>query len=93
MTQALSRNPSLVLKRSLDLHHLSLINLGQSVLVPYQLSASSCATEAGYVDLENHFRFNCPNYILYDPRSDGAAALLDLVFQHNYHCFCSLQDL
>jgi len=39
-----SRNPSSVLKRPLDQHHLGCINLGQSVLVPYQLSASSYAT-------------------------------------------------
>ena len=44
MTQAPSRNPSLVLKRPLDQHHLGCINLGQSVLVPYQPSASSYAT-------------------------------------------------
>ena len=44
MTQALSRNPSSVLKRPLDQHHLGCINLGQSVLVPYQLSASSYAS-------------------------------------------------
>ena len=47
MTQALSRNPSSVLKRPLDQHHLGCINLGQSVLVPYRLSASSYATEFG----------------------------------------------
>ena len=44
MTQAPSRNPSSVLKRPLDQHHLGCINLGQSVLVPYQPSASSYAT-------------------------------------------------
>jgi len=44
MTQALSRNLSLVLKQPLDQHHLGCINLGQSVLVPCQLSASSYAT-------------------------------------------------
>ena len=49
MTQAPSRNPSSVLqlKRPLDQHHLGCINLGQSVLVPYQLSASSYATGTG----------------------------------------------
>ena len=31
----------------MDQHHLGCINLGESVLVPYQLSASSYATEFG----------------------------------------------
>ena len=44
-----SRNPSSVLKRPLDQHHLGCINLGQSVLIPYQLSASSYATACGDV--------------------------------------------
>jgi len=50
MTQAPSRNPSSVLKRPLNQHHLGCITLGQSVLVPYQLSASSYAT-AGNEDM------------------------------------------
>jgi len=49
MTQALSRNPSSVLKHPLDQHHLGCINLGQSVLVPYQLSASSYATARSFL--------------------------------------------
>ena len=44
MTQAPSRNLSSVLKRPLDQHHPGCINLGRSVLVPYQLSASSYTT-------------------------------------------------
>ena len=53
MTQALSRNPSSVLKCPLDQHHLGCISLGQSVLVPYQLSASSYAS--GYSGNANNY--------------------------------------
>jgi len=56
MTQALSWNPSSVLKRPLDQHHLGCINLGQSVLVPYQLSASSYATA---YSMPKHLTYTC----------------------------------
>ena len=54
MTQAPSRNLSSVLKRPLDQHHFGCINLGQSVLVPYQLSACSYATDRGTLSCKMH---------------------------------------
>ena len=47
-----SRNPSSVLKRPLDQHDLGCINLSQSVLVPYQLSASNYASGHSHVSVK-----------------------------------------
>jgi len=45
-----------VLQQRLDQHHLGCINLGQSVLVPYQLSASSYATA---YSMPKHLTYMC----------------------------------